>query len=232
MVLPMARPWKHPKTGNYWVRKGVPHDLRALVGKREEKRSLGRKDPEEAKRRHAQALSEIDQRWANLRAGEQELFEQAAHQLAERVFDNWIAMHEANPSEQLLWQTEWYDQLWRGPSYPALTDQQDANDDIPIDVIVVSAMRRFCFEQADLGLLELGLRVDDYSRDRLARAVGDALQRASLVLARLSEGYDDPRSSLPSSHQRSAGPAHQIGGGATQSSNQQVRSRISWSVGG
>jgi hypothetical protein len=47
----------------------VPEDLRELVGKREEKRSLQTRDPAEAKRRHAEALAEIEQRWANLRAG-------------------------------------------------------------------------------------------------------------------------------------------------------------------
>ena len=41
MALAMARPWKHPKTGIFWLRKCVPDDLRSLLGKREEKRSLG-----------------------------------------------------------------------------------------------------------------------------------------------------------------------------------------------
>jgi hypothetical protein len=42
----------------------VPEDLRALVGKREEKRSLQTRDPFEAERRHAEALAEIELRWA------------------------------------------------------------------------------------------------------------------------------------------------------------------------
>ena len=53
MPLAMSRPWKHPNSGFYWLRKGVPEDLRALVGKREEKRSLLTRDPVEAKRLHA-----------------------------------------------------------------------------------------------------------------------------------------------------------------------------------
>jgi hypothetical protein len=32
IALAMSRPWKHPKTGIYWLRKGVPVDLRAAVG--------------------------------------------------------------------------------------------------------------------------------------------------------------------------------------------------------
>ena len=53
MPLAMSRPWKHPNSGVYWLRKGVPEDLRTLVGKREEKRSLQTRDPIEAKQRHA-----------------------------------------------------------------------------------------------------------------------------------------------------------------------------------
>lgn len=65
----MSRPQKHPKSGVYWLRKRVPDDLRALVGKREEKMSLVTRNPEEAKRLHAHALIEIEARWANLREG-------------------------------------------------------------------------------------------------------------------------------------------------------------------
>jgi hypothetical protein len=68
MALAMARPWKHPKTGIYWPRKRVPNDLRSLIGKREEKRSLGTRDSDEAKRLHVQALAELELRWANLQA--------------------------------------------------------------------------------------------------------------------------------------------------------------------
>ena len=32
MVLLMSRPFKHPKTGIFWLRKRVPKDLVALLG--------------------------------------------------------------------------------------------------------------------------------------------------------------------------------------------------------
>ena len=41
MVLPMVSPFKHPRTGVYQIRKGVPEALRLIVGKREPQRSLG-----------------------------------------------------------------------------------------------------------------------------------------------------------------------------------------------
>lgn len=36
MILAMSRPWKHPKSGVYWLRKRVPDDLLMLVSKRGE----------------------------------------------------------------------------------------------------------------------------------------------------------------------------------------------------
>jgi hypothetical protein len=51
MALAMIRPYKHPKTGVYWLRKVVPEPLRSIVGKRELVKSLGTKDPREAKGR-------------------------------------------------------------------------------------------------------------------------------------------------------------------------------------
>jgi hypothetical protein len=75
------------KTLAYWLRRGVPEDLRALVGKREKKRSPQTRDPVQAKRRHAEALAEIELRWANLRAGPKALTEIQAHQMAATVHD-------------------------------------------------------------------------------------------------------------------------------------------------
>ena len=49
MALNMARPFKHPKTGVYWLRKVVPAPRRATVGQCELKGSLRTKDPEAAK---------------------------------------------------------------------------------------------------------------------------------------------------------------------------------------
>src|SRR4030081_3425596 len=103
MPLAMSRPWKHPNSGVFWLRKGVPEDLRKLVGKREEKRSLLTRDPVEAKRRHAEALAEIESRWANLRAGPKVLTEREAHQLVASVHDRWLQQHLDHPSQQTAW---------------------------------------------------------------------------------------------------------------------------------
>jgi hypothetical protein len=109
----MSRPWKHPKTGVYWLRKRVPLDLRARVGKREEKRSLKTRDPAEAKRRHLQALSDLEVQWANLRAGPCTLTEREAHDLATVVHDHWLEIHRDNPSEQNVWPTSLGERVFR-----------------------------------------------------------------------------------------------------------------------
>lgn len=62
MALAMARPWKHPKTGIYWLGKRVPDELRALLGKTEEKQSLGTRDPAEAKIKQLEALAAVEAR--------------------------------------------------------------------------------------------------------------------------------------------------------------------------
>jgi integrase len=69
MVLPMARPWKHPLTGVYWFRKVVPVGLRARVGKREIKATLGTKDWRKATRLHAIKHAEVLESWSALRSG-------------------------------------------------------------------------------------------------------------------------------------------------------------------
>ncbi|MBY0381454.1 MAG: hypothetical protein K2W78_06025 [Xanthobacteraceae bacterium] len=74
--------------------------MRALVGKREEKKSLQTKDPAIAKLRHAEALAELEGRWANLREGNRSLSERDAHSIAAAWHDRWIEEHKNNPNEQ------------------------------------------------------------------------------------------------------------------------------------
>ncbi len=48
MVLRMARPQRHRKTGIYWFRMRVPDDLRTVLRKTEITRTLRTRDPVEA----------------------------------------------------------------------------------------------------------------------------------------------------------------------------------------
>jgi hypothetical protein len=67
MVLALARPWRRPKTGTYWFRRRVPKELLLLVGRSEERKSLGTKDPALARTRYLLMAVEVDERWLLLR---------------------------------------------------------------------------------------------------------------------------------------------------------------------
>lgn len=192
MPLAMSRPSKHPKTGIYQLRKVVPEDLRKLVGKREEKLSLQTRDPVEAKRRHAEALTEIEARWANLRAGPKSLTEREAHQLAVIAHGRWMEQYRDNPSQQTFWDTGLGGRLFGPPktrkellaeverlcNFSALDEPEDK----------IFQMEKWCLQAADDCLALHGLVVDDQSRRTLARAMAAAIQRASLTLAKLARG--------------------------------------------
>lgn len=189
MALAMARPWKHPKTGIYWLRKAVPEDLRSLVGKREEKRSLKTRDPAEAKRLHLEALAQLEAQWANLRSGPQTLSERDAHDLAASVHDHWLALHKDNPSDQVFWPVDLGDKLF--PPTPSIWASPSA--DLSLTTLDFEELKRqeleaWCLRQADEHLAFRGLRVDEASRLRVAKAVAVAVQRASLTLARFARG--------------------------------------------
>ena len=56
----MSSPFKHPKSGTYYLRKGVPKHLVPIIGKRGFKQSLRTKDLREAKKRIIPLLADID----------------------------------------------------------------------------------------------------------------------------------------------------------------------------
>lgn len=56
----MARPWRHPQTGNFYFRKVIPERYREAAGMREFKRSLDTGDAREARKRYAAFAGEYD----------------------------------------------------------------------------------------------------------------------------------------------------------------------------
>jgi hypothetical protein len=92
MALAMVRPWKHPKTGIYWLCKRVPDELQAAVGKREEKFSLKTRDPAEAKRVFAASLVALEERWGNLRAPVRNLDNSELHHVTLTTYQRCSAM--------------------------------------------------------------------------------------------------------------------------------------------
>jgi hypothetical protein len=192
MALAMSRPWKHPKTGIYWLRKGVPEDLRAAVGKREEKFSLKTRDPAEAKIRHAQALLELEQRWINLRTPPKQISEREAHELVAPAYEWWVNLHKDNPSEQTLWKTKFFDVLWKFHDPPVYRHDLPILEAMRLDeedgYFAKIGMQQFCHEQVHELLTKKGLQVDCLSGIRISKAFGASIQRASLHLEKLARG--------------------------------------------
>ena len=194
MVLAMSRPWKHPKTGRYYLRKRVPADLREAVGTDVVKITLGTKDPAAAKTLHLKALSDLESRWANMRVGTQSLTEREAHSVANRAYEIWVRIHRNDPSFQSFWQTELYENLWTTPLIAISEANLQKFGSIKIqESFAASEMRRFCRKVSKSLLVEEGLLLDAASENKLEKAIAAAYQRASIELSRMAQGYDQDK---------------------------------------
>ena len=181
MSLSMSSPWKHPKTGMYWVRRRVPTHLVERVGKREEKRSLATKDPAEAKRLFTQANAEIEARWANLERGDVKLSAREALNLARPFYDGMLAEFHDQP----LLQTRWDVEIGATCFSPA---RSPGKDTLAIDAgdVARTIMEGWCFEFASKRLAESGFTKSEENVTALARAIAQALQAAALELKRMA----------------------------------------------
>ncbi|MCU4181788.1 site-specific integrase [Bosea sp. BH3] len=191
MALAMARPWKHPKTGIYWFRKRVPDELRARLGKTEEKQSLGTRDPAEAKIKQLEVLAAVEVRWANLKAGPRTLSEREAHEFARSAHDRWLARYRDNPSQQ-PWPVELGTKLFPAPL--KLWDELAPIDLTTLDTegSKIRELEAWCMREVDADLAVRGLQIDDAGRLTYAKAIAAAILRASLTLAEMANGYAGP----------------------------------------
>jgi integrase len=109
--------------------------------------------------------------------------------LAAPAHDSWLAQHRDNPSEQTFWRTDLAERLW----IPRTFDPNAKRADLLQAYLSpnrqrLEDMERWCLQLADECLAARGLVVDDHSRLRLAKAMGAAVQRANLALARFAQG--------------------------------------------
>jgi hypothetical protein len=201
MALAMSRPFKHPATGIYWLRKRVPEDLRAVLGKREEKYSLKTRDPVEAKRAHAKALAALETRWANLRAPIRKLDNSELHRISVTIQEHWL---ELGKLPNVDWDTKIGGDLWERkkagglshkiaisipkpgelPRYPRLCCVSHERDEL----------ESWCQEQAAEIISAKGWKVDEEDKLKIAKAVSVGAQRAALALERRAKGDFGPES--------------------------------------
>ncbi|MBR1231992.1 site-specific integrase [Bradyrhizobium sp. AUGA SZCCT0182] len=187
------------------------NDLLRLVGKREEKRSLGTRDPGAAKRLHAAALAEIELRWSNLRSPPKALSEREAFDLAAPLADWWIAQHRENPSAQKTWKTEFGDRVFAPLAVLEAGDLRALNKHMPMaGSFDVLQMEQWCLQGAAELSEARGLQLDETCHRLLARCIARVVQRASLQLKRLADGepletfspFEVPRRAPPASSRR------------------------------
>lgn len=192
MALSMSRPFKHPDTGMYWLRKRVPDDLRAVIGRTEVKKTLGTKDPAEAKRLHAAALADIEAEWAALRKGATAVLTEALiAEFEQESRDRWLTHHRDR--QQTFWRTSDFDNMWAQSTRPRLPTKTPEVD------YAESHMKPFAYQCADEFAVQRGLKIDDDARLRLAKAASRGLQQASLaMLPRLGWGDSVGRAPAPS----------------------------------
>ncbi|KQO91277.1 hypothetical protein ASF33_18265 [Methylobacterium sp. Leaf92] len=190
MALAMATPWLHPRTQVYYLRRRVPDDLKAALGRGEVRRSLGTRDPKEAKRLFAGALAELEAQWANLRGGARALTEREAHQLAARVGEAFVAAHEEFPSRQDLWRVEIGEALFDEGPLPVVgrSAVEMMTEGLDHHIVQRHAMRAWCERSADENLAREGLRVDADSRQEVVRAIARAMQAGALRLRDMAKG--------------------------------------------
>ena len=171
----MTRPWKHPDSGYYWFRKRVPEDLREALGKREERFSLGTREPNEAKRLHAQKLAEVEERWANLRAAQRPLSPDDIARLAAEIGDQFRGQLEKDPYQPLRWDVEIGAKLWK------LIDTQGIYTDITQPLCLADRKRldqqSICYALVDERLTGRGVGAHADDRERLVRAASIQVQR-------------------------------------------------------
>ncbi|RUT30001.1 integrase [Arsenicitalea aurantiaca] len=182
MSLKMSSPWKHPKTGMFWVRRRVPAHLVSRVGRREEKFSLKTKDPVEAKRLFVQAVAEMERRWENLGIADRELTPAEASQLARPFYDGMLEEFRHQPRLQTRWDPDvGADCFSPRPEGSTFTLQPSERDLRRI------TMEGWCTAFAQERLAHVGMAQTEPNVGMLARSIAAALQAAALELLRLSK---------------------------------------------
>ena len=175
---------RHPATHVHYFRCAVPEDLRALVGKREEKRSLGTKDPEEAKVRHAIAAAQIDARWRELRCGVQKLNHRQAYAIAGEFYRDLIGQFEDRPLRK--------ERHAEAGAINAGMEDGTAFSLAPLPTIAEQGNFAEAMSGNDDAILAFldrrGTRVDRESFGLVRKAVASALAQGHGVLARFASG--------------------------------------------
>jgi hypothetical protein len=175
MVLQMPRPRLNPKTKIYEYRRRVPDDLRERLGKREEKKLLGTRDPDRARMLHALHHVKVEERWRLLREGERTLTSVQCEALAGEVYAQ-LRVEYGEPHPAGLLTTSFWE-MWQLDQIDGVTPQPNHWKDIPYGDL----LDHHHGARVDRLLAERGLIVDRASRYNLLVAVQRAARQAVMI---------------------------------------------------
>lgn len=180
MVLGMSRPTKHKKTGVYYLRKRVPLHLVEIVGASVVKRSLGTKDPAEAKIAHRAAETSLLELWAGLAKGAQYLDDEQVEALAGEIYNDELGrfgkVRSFAAANVHWWHVARNAEVVDGTAVPAPSEDRR------------EYVLTFANVYIDRKLAAKNLAVDSDTRRRLQFAVHRALKQAATLYCRQMDG--------------------------------------------
>lgn len=203
MVLRMSRPWRHPRTGTWYLRERIPRDTiekargrvvhfppeaggsKVTVGKEHVKASLRTKEVREAKDRHAAALAHLKRFWDTVRKGPQPLTHRQVTALAGETYRAFAKGFEDDPLSP---------QHWRQVAEANEAANQGGFGVAPLMILDSEKQRRAVAMELRFGkladgvLAARGVVIDHDSRGRLLDALRDALNQAAEKLERNAKG--------------------------------------------
>ncbi|MBB2696102.1 UNVERIFIED_ORG: integrase [Rhizobium esperanzae] len=187
MVLKMSRPTRHKVTGIYQFRQRVPKHLIPLVGKKEEKASLGTRDPQEAKIAHARMLAVTEARWRQLSAGTISLSQKQAVAMSGEIYRSMIAASEDDPGSPHLREAGLVgDYLHLRPEKVKIV--RLSKDDALVEQVLETYRTRRNDRAINEYLKRHGYQLDEPSVELLRKAVAQAVLQAKEHLLRMANG--------------------------------------------
>jgi integrase len=186
--MPFLR--QNPETQIWEYRRRVPDDLRAVLGKREEKKSFATRDRKVADLRYAVHHAEVEMRWGKIREGARPLNAEQCEALAGEIYRQ-IVEEESNPTRYSLMPVQGAE-LWAMD----IADGEMPRPDHWPRRSYLGDLETLHGDRLDSFLLKRGLVIDDFARNRFLEAVHRAVKQAKHVVLRKISEHDyspDPK---------------------------------------
>ncbi len=93
----MPKPYRHTKTGIWWIKGANPPDIAERTGAKQYRRSLGVRDPAALPTAISRFRLALEEAWAAIRSGPQDITKRQAVAIAGEAYRDWMARHGDNP---------------------------------------------------------------------------------------------------------------------------------------